>query len=225
VEDLPPPQCKFFLWLAIREKCWTADNLQSRGLPHPIACPLCDQVQETSQHILTSYVFAHQFWFSIFSPFGLGHLTPSHDVPSFADWWRDVSGKITKGKRKGFNCAIILGAWCLWLQISRAVFEAEASSILLECYLRYCVYLHCNGPWPTSLSYIYTLPTSIRVRVSIPTWYQSQFLSLPLPPTNSRWAAPPPSRASPAWPPATFSCALPHRASLSRHNSSLSGGA
>jgi hypothetical protein len=44
-----------FLWLAIRDKCWTADRLQSRRLPHPVACSLCDQVQETIQHILTSF--------------------------------------------------------------------------------------------------------------------------------------------------------------------------
>ena len=24
-----------FIWLAIRNRCWTADRLQKRGLPHP----------------------------------------------------------------------------------------------------------------------------------------------------------------------------------------------
>jgi hypothetical protein len=36
----------------------------------------------------------------------------------------------------------------------------------VECYLRYYVYLHCNGTWPTTLSYLYTLPTLIRFSVS-----------------------------------------------------------
>ena len=37
-----PSKCKVFLWLAIRNRCWTADRLARRGLPHPPKCPLCD---------------------------------------------------------------------------------------------------------------------------------------------------------------------------------------
>lgn len=49
--------CKFFLWLAENNRCWTADRLAKRGLPHPEACPLCDQVDETHQHILIGCLF------------------------------------------------------------------------------------------------------------------------------------------------------------------------
>jgi hypothetical protein len=79
-----PPKCKF-LCLAIRDRVWTADRLQKRGLPHPDVCPLCDQAQETVQHTLTSCVFARQFWFSILSPYSLGHLAPSSSASSFAE--------------------------------------------------------------------------------------------------------------------------------------------
>lgn len=30
-----PQKCKFFLWLAIKNRCWTADRLARRGLDHP----------------------------------------------------------------------------------------------------------------------------------------------------------------------------------------------
>lgn len=42
--------CKFFVWLAILDSQTTLPN-KSCWLPHPSACPLCDQV-ETIQHIL-----------------------------------------------------------------------------------------------------------------------------------------------------------------------------
>jgi hypothetical protein len=71
-----PPKCKFFVWLALRNKCWTADRLQRRGLPHPMVCPLCDQEQETILHLLCSCSFARQFWHIIFSSLRMGHLTP-----------------------------------------------------------------------------------------------------------------------------------------------------
>ena len=45
-------KCKTFIWLAVRNSCWTADRLQKRGLPHPEHCPLCDQDDETVQHLL-----------------------------------------------------------------------------------------------------------------------------------------------------------------------------
>lgn len=51
-----PYNCKFFAWLASRNRCWTADRLQRRGLPCPAACSLCDQEQETLQHLLLGCV-------------------------------------------------------------------------------------------------------------------------------------------------------------------------
>jgi hypothetical protein len=87
--------------------------LEKRGLPHPDTCPLCDQQQETIQHLLNPCIFTRQFWNSILSPFGLGHLILSIDEPSFADWWRRLDNSMHRDKRKGLNSAIILGAWCL----------------------------------------------------------------------------------------------------------------
>jgi hypothetical protein len=37
-----PAKCRFFLWLVLRDRCWTADRLERRGLPRPLACPFCD---------------------------------------------------------------------------------------------------------------------------------------------------------------------------------------
>jgi len=64
-----------------------ADRLQKRGLPHPDHCPLCDQEDETVQHILTTCVFARQFWFAVLQPLNLVALVPSRITVSLADWW------------------------------------------------------------------------------------------------------------------------------------------
>ena len=52
-----PGKCKFFMWTAAHKKCWTAECLAKKGLPHPALCPLCDQVEETLDHLLVSCVF------------------------------------------------------------------------------------------------------------------------------------------------------------------------
>jgi hypothetical protein len=57
-----PYGCRFFAWLVSKDRCWTADRLERRGLPHPTACPLCDQEPETIQHLLLGCVVAREVW-------------------------------------------------------------------------------------------------------------------------------------------------------------------
>jgi hypothetical protein len=124
-----PPKCKTFLWMAIRNRCWTADRLRKCGMSHPIVCPLCDQEQETVQHLLTTCVFARRFWHGILSPFNLEHLIPSPVEASFVECSGGVINQMHKDK-KGFDSAIILGAWCLWLHRNRVIFHEESPSIV-----------------------------------------------------------------------------------------------
>jgi hypothetical protein len=98
-----PPKCKFFLWLAIRNKCWTTDRLQLRGMPHPDVCPMCDQAQETIQHLLTACIFSRQFWHTILAAIGLGHLTPTSDEENFADWWGKASLRLSRRDKRGLT--------------------------------------------------------------------------------------------------------------------------
>jgi len=123
-----PRKCKTFVWLAIRNRCWTADRLQKRGLPYPNRCPLCDQEEETIQHILTSCVFARQFWFAILKPLNLDRLMPTRSVV-FADWWKKAERRIQKQHRKGFNSLCILGAWILWKHRNSCVFDGAAPNL------------------------------------------------------------------------------------------------
>jgi len=66
-----PGKCKFFMWLATHNRCWTVDQLARKGLPHPECCPLCDQMDETIDHLLVSCVFTRQFWFRLLRSVGL----------------------------------------------------------------------------------------------------------------------------------------------------------
>ena len=124
-----PSKCKTFIWLAIRNWCWMADRLQKRGLPHPARCPLCDQEEETVQHLLTTCVFARQFWFSILQPLNLSCLVPGRAAGSFADWWRKSWKRVQKQLRKGFNSLVILGAWTIWKHRNACVFDGTTPNL------------------------------------------------------------------------------------------------
>jgi hypothetical protein len=84
---------------------------------------LCDQEEEDIQHLLTTCVFAREFWCRLLSPVGLQHCVPSQHASSLVDWWRKSVKKVPKEKRKGFNTLIILGAWLLWKHRNACVFE------------------------------------------------------------------------------------------------------
>jgi hypothetical protein len=124
-----PAKCHFFLWLVAHNKCWTADHLARRGLPHPEKCPLCDQHDETINHILVSCVFARQFWYILFQQVGLHALAPQPSDSSFDGWWEKASSAANGETKKGLNSLIILGAWTLWNHRNRCVFDGVTPSV------------------------------------------------------------------------------------------------
>lgn len=119
----------FFLWLAAHNRCWAADRLAHRNLPHPSLCPLCDQEEETINHLLVACVFSRQFWFVFLQRVGLSALAPQPSVSSLEDWWRWASSSADKSLREGLNSLIILGAWQLWRHRNDCVFNGAAPSL------------------------------------------------------------------------------------------------
>ena len=123
-----PGKCRFFMWLVAHNKCWTADRLARRGLPHPARCPHCEQEEETINHLLVSCVFAREFWFVLLRRVGLQALSPQ-DEPSFDDWWAKAESRMDGSHKKGLNSLIILGAWTIWNHRNRCVFDGTPPSL------------------------------------------------------------------------------------------------
>jgi hypothetical protein len=46
------PSSKFFIWLALLDRCWTRDRLLWHHLKDDGSCPLCSQVEEMIDHLL-----------------------------------------------------------------------------------------------------------------------------------------------------------------------------
>jgi hypothetical protein len=90
-----------------------ADRLARHGLDHPEKCPLCDQMEETMNHLLVSCVFSRQFWFNLLRQVQLQDLTPQPDNNSFMEWWGNLNNQVTGPTKKGLNSIIILGAWTI----------------------------------------------------------------------------------------------------------------
>jgi hypothetical protein len=126
-----PGKCKFFLWLVEHNRCWTADRLALRGLDHPICCPLCDQADETINHLLVECSFAKQFWFLLLRSGDFQVLCPSTGDSCFDSWWEKSAEMVGKPLSKGFNSLVILGAWSIWKHRNRCVFDGCSPSVVI----------------------------------------------------------------------------------------------
>lgn len=115
-----PLKCKVFLWLACRERCWTADRLQSRGMDHPAACPFCDQQQETINHLMMGCPFVRDIWHCFFLFWGKDEWTPSEDRP-ISSWWADIN--LAGKEKKDLARAVTLICWETWKHRNCIVFD------------------------------------------------------------------------------------------------------
>jgi hypothetical protein len=110
------------MWTVAHKRCWTADRLARKGLRHLPTCPLCDQTDETIDHLLVSSVFSRQVWFAVLNDLGLQALAPQVGDRSFQDWWANASNRVSGHVQKGLNSIVILGSWSLWNHRNRCVF-------------------------------------------------------------------------------------------------------
>jgi hypothetical protein len=120
-----PAKCRFFLWLALRDRCWTADRLERRGLPRPLACPFCDQAQESIVHLLLGCVLARTVWATCLRWWDREDRLPPQGI-SLADWLQSWRGRVVDAREYWTGVALI--CWCLWRHRNDVVFEGASAS-------------------------------------------------------------------------------------------------
>uniref|UniRef100_A0A0D9ZL79 GST N-terminal domain-containing protein n=1 Tax=Oryza glumipatula TaxID=40148 RepID=A0A0D9ZL79_9ORYZ len=118
--SLAPPCCRYFLWLVALKRCWTAD----RGLPHPDLCVLCEQEEESIDHILVACPESRQLWWMLFSAIGRSDCLPMNK-PSFHSWLCVSRERIPRHLRQGYDTIVALAAWSIWKERNARVFNQK----------------------------------------------------------------------------------------------------
>jgi hypothetical protein len=120
-----PAKWKFFGWLAVRGRCWTADRLTRRGLTNHGVCPLCRLRGETLDHLLLQCVYSRCVWIRVLREHGLQHLSPA-STDRLTVWWPSVEGRVARPRRRAANSLILLTLRSIWMERNDRVFEDKA---------------------------------------------------------------------------------------------------
>ena len=105
-----PSKVKFFLWLALLGRLWTAERRFRHGLQDDATCKLCDQDDETCDHLLLISAAPIRGKSGGRSCRRSVSKTSHHKraCRSLSDWWLHLRLQLRKDKRKGFDSLFAL---------------------------------------------------------------------------------------------------------------------
>jgi hypothetical protein len=121
-----PLKVKIFLWLALRRRHWTTDRRRRHGLPAQPRCHLCDQVEESIDHIIVVCPFSREIWFLVLRAI---NLTLPADSTTAIRWWRRLRSMVTNDRRRGMDSLFALVSWQLWKELNGRCFRESPASI------------------------------------------------------------------------------------------------
>jgi hypothetical protein len=105
-----PSKCKFFTWLLLQNRIWTADRLLQREWPNNYFYQLCFRNLETAHHLFYECPITRTIWDTIATRLGIPQLRPQNwpQIATLEDWWVQTVRATAKEKRKGVKSIIIL---------------------------------------------------------------------------------------------------------------------
>ena len=121
-----PPKLGFFAWEASWGKVLTLDQLKRRGIPLVNRCFLCEEKEETIDHLLIHCSRAKMLWDLVLAITDTNWVFPRTVCQCLLAW---QSASVGKKRKKVWMAAPLCLFWTLWLERNRVVFENEAPSV------------------------------------------------------------------------------------------------
>ena len=128
MEAWAPPKVKFFTWLAIQNRIWTADRLEKRGWPNCGLCALCRRGQESVDHLFYKCRFSIRLWGLVKDWLQLVSIDTSswHLSGNIEEWWVGLSDTSIPN-RKAMASLTMLVAWSIWNERNARVFRQKSA--------------------------------------------------------------------------------------------------
>ena len=120
-----PPKTGVFAWEAAWGNVLTLDQLKRRGMTFANRCFMCEEEEETIDHLMFHCKFAKMLWDLVLSIVGISWVFPHSVLHNLLAWQGAAVGK----KRKKIWLATPLCLfWNLWNARNRLVFENKVPS-------------------------------------------------------------------------------------------------
>ena len=120
-----PPKIGVFVWEAAWGKVLTLDQLKRRGMSFANKCFMCEEEEETIDHLLIHCNFAKMLWNLFLSIVGISWVFPHSVLHTLLSWQGAAVGK---KRRKIWFAAPLCLFWNLWRARNMVVFENEVPS-------------------------------------------------------------------------------------------------
>ena len=117
-----PPKTGVFAWEAAWGKVLTLDQLKRRGMTFANRCFMCEEEEETIDHLLIHCKIAKMLWDLILSIVGISWVFP-HSVRHTLLAWQGAA--VGKKRKKIWLAAPLCLFWNLWCARNSLVFENE----------------------------------------------------------------------------------------------------
>lgn len=103
LETRASSKIKLFMWLALKGRCLTADNLQKRGWPHHQHCHLCSLASEDCTHLFAACNFTNAVWDMLRNWLNIGFQLPRDQALDLGEWWLQSRVCCRAAHRKSFD--------------------------------------------------------------------------------------------------------------------------
>lgn len=126
-----PPKCRFFMWLLLQNRVWTAAPLQLRGWPNDYFCLLCVRNLETAAHLFMECCVVRNIWERVTIWTGATCLAPANwiQIESLQDWILLMVSGLPTSTREALKSLIMLVIWEIWKERNNRVFRKSSRSV------------------------------------------------------------------------------------------------
>ncbi|WVZ88335.1 hypothetical protein U9M48_034869 [Paspalum notatum var. saurae] len=122
-----PLRVRFFFWLVLHGRCWTAERRFRHGLQPTPTCIFCDQLPETMDHILLGCSFSREVWHICLANLHLLQAVVVREEQALG-WWLLARKGLPKVFRRGFDSFFFLAGWLLWKERNARTFDGVLST-------------------------------------------------------------------------------------------------
>jgi hypothetical protein len=122
-----PLKVKYFFWIALHGRLRTGERRKRHDLQPDATCALSDQLDEATDHLLCSCVFAREVWTRL--PLALHSSTmPPQQDSLLLSWWMSSRVALPQALRRSFDSLVLLVSWILWTERNHRTFDRKSRS-------------------------------------------------------------------------------------------------